>query len=76
MIDNEYFVEGATRVLGEETILEPNGDEAVVFDEQFTAGLRMPLHRPLEYTVEIVGAIPSAYPQCHWAALVIYLGGG
>jgi hypothetical protein len=28
---------------GEEVVLEPAGDEAVVFEEFFAAGLRMPL---------------------------------
>jgi hypothetical protein len=32
MIDNGYFTEGMGRDPGEETILEPNSDMAVVFE--------------------------------------------
>jgi hypothetical protein len=42
MIDHDYFAEGMGRKLEEETIPEPNADEAVVFEEFFTTGLRMP----------------------------------
>jgi hypothetical protein len=44
MIDLEYFAEGVAHALGEETILEPHGDEAVVFEELVPASLRMPPH--------------------------------
>jgi hypothetical protein len=44
MIDCEYFAEGATCVPGEETIPEPYVNEVVVFEEFFTASLRMPPH--------------------------------
>jgi hypothetical protein len=44
MIDRGYFIEDIARVRGEETVPEPNGDEAVVFEEFFTTGVRMPLH--------------------------------
>jgi hypothetical protein len=44
MIDRGYFAEGGGRVSGEETVSEPNGDEAVIFEELFTVGLRMPPH--------------------------------
>jgi hypothetical protein len=39
-----YFTEGAAHELGEETVLEPNDNEAVVFEEFFMAGLRMLSH--------------------------------
>jgi hypothetical protein len=39
MIDHSYFTEGMGCECGEETILEPHSDEAVVFDEFFAAGL-------------------------------------
>jgi hypothetical protein len=42
MIDHGYFAEGMAREPEEETILEPNSNEAVVFEEFFTAGLRTP----------------------------------
>jgi hypothetical protein len=44
MIDYGYFADGAARVPGEETVPEPNGDEAVMFEEFFTTDLRMPPH--------------------------------
>jgi hypothetical protein len=44
MVDRGYFADGMAHVLGEETISEPNDNEVVVFEEFFTAGLRMPLH--------------------------------
>jgi hypothetical protein len=44
MIDNGYFTEGMGREPGEETVLEPQFDEAMMFEEFVTAGLRMPLH--------------------------------
>jgi hypothetical protein len=37
-----YFVEDVARELGEEVVLEPVDDEAVVFEEFFMVGLRMP----------------------------------
>jgi hypothetical protein len=33
MIDQGYFTEGGARTPGEETILEPKNDEAIVFEE-------------------------------------------
>jgi hypothetical protein len=44
MIDSGYFAKSLSREPGEETIPEPNPNEAVVFEEFFTAGLRMPPH--------------------------------
>jgi hypothetical protein len=44
MIDYGYFADGAACVPGEETVPEPNGDEAVMFEEFFTTDLRMPPH--------------------------------
>jgi hypothetical protein len=44
MIDQRYFTEGGSRASGEETILEPENDEAIILKEFFTVGLRMPLH--------------------------------
>jgi O-methyltransferase involved in polyketide biosynthesis len=37
-----YFAEGAVRELWEEIVLEPAEDEAIVFEEFFTARLWMP----------------------------------
>jgi hypothetical protein len=36
-----YFAEGSVHKPGEEVILEPADDEAVVFEEFFAAGLQM-----------------------------------
>jgi hypothetical protein len=44
MIDQRYFTEGGSRASGEETILEPENDEAIILKEFFIVGLRMPLH--------------------------------
>jgi hypothetical protein len=44
MIDSGYFVKGMGRESREETILKPNADEAMVFEEFFVAGLRMLPH--------------------------------
>jgi hypothetical protein len=49
MIDSGYFVEGMGHEPGEETVLKPHPDEAVVFVEFFGAGLRMPPHPVLAY---------------------------
>jgi hypothetical protein len=37
-----YFAEGSAREPWEETVPEPNTDDAIVFKEFFAAGLRMP----------------------------------
>jgi hypothetical protein len=44
MIDSGYFAEGMGHELGEDIVPEPNPDEVVVFEDFFTAGLRMPPH--------------------------------
>jgi hypothetical protein len=44
MIDSSYFAEGMGRKPREETVLEPQPDEAAVFEEFFTASLRMAPH--------------------------------
>jgi hypothetical protein len=44
MIDNGYFAEGMGHEHGGETVLEPQANEAVIFEEFFTARLRMPPH--------------------------------
>jgi hypothetical protein len=44
LVERGYFAEGGARASGEEMVSEPNDDEAVMFSEFFTAGLRMPLH--------------------------------
>jgi hypothetical protein len=44
MVHNGYFVDGMGREPSEETISDPQAEEAVVFEEFFTTGLRMPPH--------------------------------
>jgi hypothetical protein len=42
-----YFLEDEARTPGAETVPEPNGDEAVVYEDFFITGLRMPPHLAL-----------------------------
>jgi hypothetical protein len=44
MEERGYFPEGEGRVPGAKTMLEPNGDEVVVYEDFFIASLRMPPH--------------------------------
>jgi hypothetical protein len=37
-----YFIEGSTCEPGEEVVLDPGDEEAIVFEEFLTAGLQMP----------------------------------
>jgi hypothetical protein len=68
MIDSGYYAEGMGREPGEETALEPNGDEAVEFEEFFTTGLRIPTHPVLsdillKFQVQIHQLTPNAIVQ-------------
>jgi hypothetical protein len=75
MIDHGYFVEGMGRVPTEETILVHVVDEAVIFEEFFTTGLRMPPHPVLsdillKFQVQLHQLTPNANGQlskCIWA---------
>jgi hypothetical protein len=72
-----YFVEGSTRDLGEEVIPEPGGDEHVVFEEFFTAGLWMPPQSVLvdilvKFRVQLHHLTPNAFAQLSkyfWAVM-------
>jgi hypothetical protein len=44
MVNNGCFADGMGHEPGEGTVLEHQNDEVAVFQEFFTAGLRMPLH--------------------------------
>jgi hypothetical protein len=60
-----YFAEGSVCELREEIVPEPNSDEAVVFEEFFTAGLRMPPHHVLteillKFQVQLHQLTPNA----------------
>jgi hypothetical protein len=68
MIDCEYFTRGVAHVSGEETILEANGDEVVVFEELFTTGLKIPPHPVLsdillKFQVQLHQLTPNAVGQ-------------
>jgi hypothetical protein len=47
MVEKGYFPEGGERSPGMETVSEPDDDEAMVYEDFFTAGLCMPLHPAL-----------------------------
>jgi hypothetical protein len=47
MVEKDYFPKGGARAPGTETMPEPDDDEAVVYEDYFVAGLRMPLHPTL-----------------------------
>jgi hypothetical protein len=68
MINNSYFAEGMCHEPREETMSEPQPDEAMVFEEFFAAGLRMPLHPIfsdilLNFWVQIHHLTPNAIVQ-------------
>jgi hypothetical protein len=68
MIDGGYFAQGMGRKPGEETVPEPNPDEAVVLEEFFTSSLWMPPHHVLsdillKFQVEIYQLTPNAIVQ-------------
>jgi hypothetical protein len=72
-----YFTEGSAHELGEETVLELNDDEVVVFEEFFMVGLRMPPHPAftgilLKFRVQLHQLTPNAIVQLSkyfWAVL-------
>jgi hypothetical protein len=47
MEEKGYFVEGKARTPGVKTVSEAKEDEAVLYEDFFVAGLRMPLHPAL-----------------------------
>jgi hypothetical protein len=47
MVEKGHFAEGEAHLPGVETVLKPNNDEAVVYEDFFVAGLHMPPHPPL-----------------------------
>jgi hypothetical protein len=72
-----YFTEGSAHESGEEIVPEPNSDEAVIFEEFFIAGKRMPPHRVLteimlKFQVQLHQLTPNAIIQMSkyfWAVL-------
>jgi hypothetical protein len=81
MIDRGYFAIGDACVPGEETIPEPDSDKAIVFEEFFTTGLRMPPHPVfmdilLNFQMQLHQLTPNAIGQLSkyiWA--VVSFGG-
>jgi hypothetical protein len=68
MVDGDCFIDGMDHEPGEETVPEPWDDEAVVFEEFFTAGLRMPSHPVLatillKYQIQVHQLMPNAVVQ-------------
>jgi hypothetical protein len=47
MVEKGYFAKGEACAPGAKTVPNPNNDEAIVFEDFFIAGLRMPLHPAL-----------------------------
>jgi hypothetical protein len=81
MIDNGYFVDGMGHEPGEETMPEPHVDEAVLFEEFFTASLRMPPHHVLaavllKYQIQIHQLTPNAIVQLSKYIWVVTSFGG
>jgi hypothetical protein len=81
MIDNGYFVDGMGHEPGEETMPEPHVDEAVLFEEFFTASLRMPPHPVLaaillKYQIQIHQLTPNAIVQLSKYIWVVTSFGG
>jgi hypothetical protein len=65
MVEKGYFGEGEARSTGEETTLEPQEDEAVVYEDIFVAGIRMLLHPTLadillKFQVQLHQLMPNA----------------
>jgi hypothetical protein len=63
-----YFAEGSAREPGEEAVPEPGDDEAAVFEDFFSVGLRMPPHPALieillKYRVQLHQLTPNAFVQ-------------
>jgi hypothetical protein len=47
MVKKGYFAEGEARALGVEVVLEPDHDEAIVYEDFSVVGVRMPPHPAL-----------------------------
>jgi hypothetical protein len=62
-----YFAEGSEREPGEEIVSEPHDDEVVVFEEFFTAGLR--IARSHRNFAQVSGAAASANPERYCSAI-------
>jgi tRNA A37 threonylcarbamoyladenosine synthetase subunit TsaC/SUA5/YrdC len=71
-----YFPKGYSGAPGAESVLEPHVNEAIVFEDFFTVGLRMPPHPVLsdilrKFRVQLHQLAPNAI---HHSDRQIYLG--
>jgi hypothetical protein len=72
-----YFTKDSMREPGEETISEPADNEAVVFEDFFATGLRMPPHLALtkilvKFWLQLHQLTPNAFTQLSkyfWAVM-------
>jgi hypothetical protein len=76
-----YFAEGSAREPGEEVILKPAADEAIMFEEFCAAGLWMPPHPALTdilvmFHVQLHQLMPNAFAQFSKYILVVMSFGG
>jgi hypothetical protein len=76
-----YFAEGSAREPGEEAVPEPGDDEAAVFEDFFSVGLRMPPHPALieillKYRVQLHQLTPNAFVQLSKYFWVVLSFGG
>jgi hypothetical protein len=76
-----YFTEGSMQDLEEEVILEPAEDKAVVFEEFFAAGLRMPPQKVLadilvKFQVQLHQLTPNVFAQLSKYFWVVMSFGG
>jgi hypothetical protein len=69
-----FFSKGFARPLGVESIPVPKENEGVVFEDFFIAGLRIPPHPMLLYTLQILCATALTHTQCYCANQQAYLG--
>jgi hypothetical protein len=59
-----YFAEGTAREPGEEVVLEPTEDEAIVFKDFFCSrDLHAPSTGPCLYSTQVLGAAPPTDPN-------------
>jgi hypothetical protein len=68
MVEKGYFVEGESHMPRAETVSEPNSNEAIVYEDFFVAGLRMPPHPALvdillKFQVQLHQLMPNVIVQ-------------
>jgi hypothetical protein len=68
MVEKGYFMEGEAHAPGTEMVPEPDSNEAVVYEDFFVAGLRMPPHPALadilvKFQAQLHQLTPNAIAQ-------------